>query len=161
MSSKKDFIEKGRQPAQIKFKDILDILPQKPPFIMIDSVIRLETRKIVAAKRATLGELSHFSRFGLFKTKIFPKPLISEAIGQAGIILFKNSICQLKGNLRILLTSIEATYNSNVEDGQEIIIEVTPIKIVNSACVLNAVAKVGREVVAQGKMSLFAISDNK
>lgn len=66
----------------MEISEILKILPHRYPFIMIDRVIELNSKKIVAIKNVTINEnyfAGHFPEY-----PIMPGVLMIEALAQAG-----------------------------------------------------------------------------
>ena len=71
-------------------EQIMQILPHRYPFLMVDRVTRIEGNKITAEKNVTINEpvfTGHFPELA-----IFPGVLILEALAQAtGILGFKST----------------------------------------------------------------------
>ena len=151
--------QKTVKPIQLSYDEILEILPQRPPFIFVDHVNELvEGKRVIAEKKFSLSELNQFSTFGDNHKgfSFVSETLISESIGQVGIIFFKASIGRLKENLKILLTRIEITFKKQTRLGTQLLIEVAPVKITEEASILYARGFLARETIVEGEMSLFA-----
>ncbi|MEA2037055.1 MAG: 3-hydroxyacyl-ACP dehydratase FabZ [Nanoarchaeota archaeon] len=75
----------------MNIKEIMNILPHKPPFLMVDRVLNINPSKdIVAVKNITINE-SCFQ--GHFPTEpIFPGMLIVEGMLQTGGLLASQSV---------------------------------------------------------------------
>ena len=76
--------------VKLNIKDILDTLPHRYPFILVDKVLELiPNRKIRAVKNVTINEeffIGHFPHY-----PVMPGVLIIEALAQAaGILSFKS-----------------------------------------------------------------------
>ncbi|WP_185855499.1 3-hydroxyacyl-ACP dehydratase FabZ [Blattabacterium cuenoti] len=75
-------------------KDIMKILPHKPPFLLVDKIIYLSDNQAIGIKNVTINEFFFTGHFP--KNPVMPGVLQIEAIAQVGGILvlskFKNPI---------------------------------------------------------------------
>ncbi len=106
--------------------EIMQILPHRFPFLLIDRVIDVERRKrIVAIKNVTVNEPffnGHFPEY-----PIMPGVLIVEAIAQAGGALLLTEIPD-RSNKLMVFTGIErAKFRRPVVPGDQVRIEVEVI----------------------------------
>ncbi|MCH1430928.1 MAG: 3-hydroxyacyl-ACP dehydratase FabZ [Chlamydiales bacterium] len=78
--------------ALMDIKDIVDILPHRYPFLLVDKVneLDLENGTITAQKNVTANEQFFQGHFP--QNPIMPGVLIIEALAQAGCILFKKKM---------------------------------------------------------------------
>ena len=99
----------NKPPRQLDFEQIKEIIPQRFPFVMIDRVIDIQPGvKAVAIKNLTGNEWFYQ---GHFPIKAFtPGVLISEAIGQAGIVFFHFSLPEKKRPRVYLLASLKIRF---------------------------------------------------
>jgi 3-hydroxyacyl-[acyl-carrier-protein] dehydratase len=104
-------------------QEILDFLPHRYPFLLIDRVVEFEpTKRLVAIKNVTINEpffQGHFPGY-----PIMPGVLVVEAMAQAGAIIMLAEIADRDGKL-IVFTGIErAKFRQSVTPGDQLRIEV-------------------------------------
>ncbi|MBS3126147.1 beta-hydroxyacyl-ACP dehydratase [Candidatus Woesearchaeota archaeon] len=78
------------QKGGIEKADIGKIIPYRAPFLLVDKVVRLDDKSIVATKTFARDEAiiqGHFSDFA-----IVPGALIIEALGQAATLLIRSQL---------------------------------------------------------------------
>lgn len=70
--------------------DIKELLPHRPPFLFLDSVVELEKNEKIVCERFVSPEEVHFE--GHFPGRpVFPGVLMVEAVAQAGGVLCRKS----------------------------------------------------------------------
>ena len=144
--------------STLDFEQIKRIIPQRFPFMMIDRVVEIEPGvRVVGLKNLTGNEWFYQGHFP--KKAITPGAMICEAIAQTGIVFFSLSQPD-PGDVTYLLGSIKIRFLEPVWPGDQMRIEVTPIKIMSKAGILNAVVTVEDRTVAKGEFALAA-KDNE
>lgn len=143
---------------QLDFEQIKRIIPQRFPFLMIDRVVEIEPGvRVVGLKNLTGNEWFYQGHFP--KKAVTPGAMICEAIAQTGIVFFSLSQPD-PGDVTYLLGSIKMRFLEPVWPGDQMRIEVTPIKLMSRAGILNAVVTVEDRTVAKGEFALAA-KDNE
>ena len=141
-------------PLQLDFEQIKQIIPQRFPFLMLDRVVEIEPgTRVVGLKNLTGNEWFYQGHFP--KKAITPGAMICEAIAQTGIVFFHVT----QGNDRdvtYLLGSLKIRFLEPVWPGDQLRIEVTPLKLTSNAGILNADVKVEDRTVAKGEFALAA-----
>lgn len=140
----------------LSIEEIQKILPQRFPFLMIDKVTELVVaEKIVALKNVSINE-GFFA--GHFPSRpIMPGVLIIEAMAQASIMLFYSNLSSTEGSkMDYYLGSVKMRFLHPVFPGDQLIIIITPIKLISNVGLVNAVAKVRDKEVARGELSFSA-----
>ncbi|MGH9605885.1 MAG: 3-hydroxyacyl-ACP dehydratase FabZ [Terracidiphilus sp.] len=104
-------------------QQILDFLPHRYPFLLIDRIVEFEpTRRLVAIKNVTINEpffQGHFPGY-----PIMPGVLVVEAMAQAGGIIILHELADRQKHL-IVFTSIErAKFRRPVTPGDQLRIEI-------------------------------------
>lgn len=138
----------GRQVLEIG--DIMNILPHRYPFLLIDRIIEVERKKrIVAIKSVTINEpffQGHFPDF-----PIMPGALVVEAIAQAGGTLLLPEVPDRHTKLMVFTGIERAKFRRPVVPGDQLRIE---INVLNWKT--RAVRMEGR-VTVDGKLACEAI----
>lgn len=143
-------------PLQLDFEQIKQIIPQRFPFLMLDRIIELEPGvRAVGLKNLTGNEWFYQGHFPA--RAITPGAMLCEAVAQTGIILFHYSrgAGQEEG-VTYLMGSLKMRFLEPVWPGDQLQVEITPIKLVSEAALLNARIRVGARVVAKGECGMSA-----
>jgi 3-hydroxyacyl-[acyl-carrier-protein] dehydratase len=138
----------------MNFEEIKGLLKQRFPFIMVDRVLEIEPgKKIKALKNVTGNEIQFLGHFP--EHAIMPGVLIVEAIGQSASILFSSTTKKGtdKGEAMVLGVINNMKFVAPVYPGQTMFIEVTVIKMVEEAALVEGIVTVEDNVVAMGKLS--------
>ncbi len=136
----------------IDIQEILDILPHRYPFLLIDRVIEIDPGKsIQAVKNVTFNEpffIGHFPQ-----RPVMPGVLIIEALAQAAAILTaKSTHIPSKTALPYLVGIDEARFRKVVVPGDVLMISANIVQSKAGIWILQAVAKVQGALVAQAKI---------
>ena len=130
---------------------ILDILPHRYPFLLVDRVLEIGPDRIVALKNVTFNE-PHFT--GHFPgVPVKPGVLIIEAMAQAGGVMMLRDVPDRHEKL-ILFTGIDnCRFRHPVVPGDQLVFEVTVAKRRQRYAVLHGIARVGDRVIAEADLS--------
>ena len=137
----------------LNIEEIQKILPQKFPFLMIDRVLELEPgKKIVALKNISFNE-GFFS--GHFPDHpVMPGVLVIEAMAQASIIMLHlPKEASIDNKTAYYLALVKMRFLHPLTAGDQLRIEVEPIKVVSGAGIVKAKASSGDKEVASGELS--------
>jgi len=109
-------------------KDILNILPHRYPFLLIDRILDFKAfQYLKALKNCTVNE--PFFQGHFIKEPVFPGVLMIEAMSQAAAVLIFKSIGKLNINQLYYFVGIENTrFKKIVVPGDQIFIEVIYLK---------------------------------
>lgn len=142
---------------ELNILEIQKIIPHRFPFLMIDKVLDLRpNEKLIALKNVSVNE--HFFVGHFPQEKVMPGVLIVEAMAQAGCIYFYYSKNMQGKDLIYYLAKVTAKFSKPVVPGDQLVIEVTTIKMMAKAGFLKAVAKVKDAVVAEAEIG-FGIKE--
>ena len=137
----------------MNIKEIMSIIPHRPPFLLIDKVLSLEPgKKITAVKNVTMNEpffVGHFPN-----EPVMPGVLIVEAMAQAGAVILL-SLEQFKGKIAYFGAINNAKFRGMVTPGDTLKIEVEITKIRKSAGLGMGIAYVGDKKVAEGELTFM------
>lgn len=133
-------------------KEIMEIIPHRYPFLLIDKVIKIDENKITAIKNVTANEY-YFQ--GHFPTEpVMPGVLIIESLAQAGAValLSKN---EFKGKIAYFAGINNAKFRRKVVPGDTLRLEVELTKIRGKAGVGYGIAYVEDKKVCEGELTFM------
>ena len=109
-------------PALPDVRDILQFLPHRYPFLMIDKVVEWEPgKRVVCIKNVSFNEPQFQGHFP--ENPIMPGVLITEALAQAGVFLVSDT--PAAGKKVPVLTGIdEAKFRKQVRPGDQLRLEI-------------------------------------
>lgn len=140
----------------IDLKKILEILPHRYPFLLVDRVIELEPgKKAVGLKNVTFNEQFFQGHFP--GEPIMPGVLIVEALAQVGGVAVL-SMPEHKGKLALFTGINNFRFKQMVKPGDQLELTVTMTAMRSNLGKGDAVAKVDGKVVASGEL-WFALAD--
>jgi 3-hydroxyacyl-[acyl-carrier-protein] dehydratase len=134
-------------------RGVLDTLPHRYPFLLIDRVLELEVGSyIVAIKNVTVNE-PFFQ--GHFPNKpVMPGVLILEALAQAAAILgAKTSGAKLGSESIMYLAGVDdARFKRPVVPGDQLLLRATLERSLRGVTRVVTTAHVGNELVAEARL---------
>ena len=133
-------------------KSIMQKLPHRYPFLLVDRVIEfVKDERIVALKNVTINEPFFQGHFP--DTPIMPGVLIVEAMGQAGGVLVTQSLPPEKqGKLIYFMGFDDVRFRKPVVPGDQLILELEMLKLRSKVVKMAGVAKVDGKIVAEAKL---------
>lgn len=138
-------------PSQLKIEDILDLLPHRYPFVLVDRVVEFEPKvRLVAEKLVTANE--PFFRGHFPKKFLFPGVLQIEAAAQASALLVHLSHSEDLG-LLVFGQVKRFTFLAPVEPGHRLQIEVFSKSFQGGQGLAEAKLSVEGELVAKGTLA--------
>jgi len=136
-------------------EQIMKLLPHRPPFLLVDRVLKIEGNKIVAVKNVTMNEPFFEGHFP--GHPIMPGVLQLEAIAQvAGIVLIKKG--ETVNQVAYFMSAEDVKWRKPVVPGDVLIIEVELTKVRGKIGKAKGVCKVAGEVVSEAEVT-FMIRD--
>jgi 3-hydroxyacyl-[acyl-carrier-protein] dehydratase len=140
----------------LDIEEIKEILPHRYPFLMIDKVIEINNGKnLIAVKNVSIDEYFFEGHFP--KTKVMPGVLIIEAMAQSAIIFFYYSKRKSKDAV-YYLGKVESKFYRPVLPGDQLVIEVTPLKLFSDKGIVRTEARVQDRRVAIAEIA-FSVKD--
>lgn len=137
----------------MEIREILSYLPHRYPFLLLDRVISCEPGKnIVALKNVAINEPFFQGHFP--GNPIMPGVMILEALAQAAAILsFKTLNYENKGNLLYYFVGIDnARFKRPVTPGDQLILDVTMLRVVRGIGKFEARARVGDTIASEAEL---------
>jgi 3-hydroxyacyl-[acyl-carrier-protein] dehydratase len=135
----------------IDIQGILDILPHRYPFLLVDRVLELEADRILAVKNVTINEPFFPGHF--HGAPVMPGVLIVEAMAQAGGLLMLHDREDRHSRLVYFAGIDHCRFRRPVVPGDQLLLELKVVKRRDRFCVLHGVARVGEELAAEAQLS--------
>ena len=132
---------------------ILNHLPHRPPFLLVDRVLKIDPYKsLTAIKNVTMNEPFFVGHFP--KRPVMPGVLIIEALAQASAILaFASTGEDPQGDDLYYFAGIDkARFKKIVEPGDQLLLEIEVIKIRGIVTKMRGVAKVDGEIACSADL---------
>lgn len=108
---------------------IMDILPHKPPFLLIDKILDLSDKYVVGVKNVTMNEPFFVGHFP--DAPVMPGVLQVEAMAQCGGILVLNTVPDPENYLTYFMKMDNVKFKQKVIPGDTLIMKaelITPIR---------------------------------
>lgn len=135
-------------------KEIMEILPHRAPFLLIDTIEELEPGvRAVGTKCVSMNEPYFQGHFP--GNPVMPGVLIMEALAQVGAVAILSQP-EWKGRTAYFAGIDKARFKQKVIPGDVLTLEMEIIKVKGPIGIGKAVAKVGDKVAAQAELT-FAI----
>lgn len=141
----------------IDIKEIMDLLPHRYPFLLIDRIIELELNvRAVGIKNVTMNEnffLGHFPG-----NPIMPGVLIVEALAQVGGILASKS--GAKGKTVYFLSMEKVKFRKPVFPGDQLVLDVRVLHVRGNVWRFSGNAFVGDNLATEAEFTAM-VSDKE
>ncbi len=133
--------------------DILEHLPHRYPFLLVDKVVDYEAGKyLTGIKNVSYNEPQFTGHFP--QKPILPGVLVIEALAQAtGILAYKSTDSKPSGNSLYYLVGIDkARFKRPVNPGEQLVLKVEVVKNMRGVWKFNAEATVDEQLVASAEL---------
>jgi UDP-3-O-[3-hydroxymyristoyl] N-acetylglucosamine deacetylase/3-hydroxyacyl-[acyl-carrier-protein] dehydratase len=151
-SEKNAMMEQLDEGGSLNIQQVMQILPHRYPFLMVDGVMKSEGNKITAFKNVTINEpyfQGHFPGH-----PIMPGVLQLEAVAQvAGILMLRRA--ENLGQLAYFMSAEEVKWRKPVFPGDVLVIEVELIKSRGKIGKAKGICKVRDEVVSEAEVTFM------
>lgn len=140
----------------LSIEQIMEIIPHRPPFLLIDRITELEPgTRAVGLKQVTINEPFFQGHFP--GQPVMPGVLQIEALAQVGAVLILSQP-ENRGKLALFARINEVRFRQPVTPGDTLRLEVSLIKVRSSIGKGKGVASVDGVVVTEGEFT-FALAD--
>lgn len=141
----------------LTINEIMQILPHRYPFLLVDRIIELEPgKRVVGLKNVTANEEYFNGHFPGYP--VMPGVLIIEALAQTGAVGVL-SMDEYKGKLVLFAGIDKVKFRRQVVPGDQLRLEVEVTKLRGRVGKCQAKAFVGEELAVEGEL-MFAVADN-
>src|ERR1035437_810414 len=141
----------------LDIQEILDLLPHRYPFLLIDRVVEFErAKRLVAIKNVTFNEpffQGHFPGY-----PIMPGVLVIEAMAQAGAIIMLTEIPDREKKLAVFTGIERAKFRRPVTPGDQLRIEVEVLSMKSRAGRIEGHAYVDGKLACQATLTCQVVT---
>lgn len=131
-------------------QDILEVMPHRYPFLLIDRVLEVGEKTIKAVKNVTFNEPQFMGHFP--GQPVMPGVLLVEAMAQAGGYLLFRQIEDREGKL-IMFTGIDCCrFRRPVVPGDQVVFELEVVSIKRTFAKLHGKALVDGELACEATL---------
>ena len=136
--------------------EIMQILPHRYPFLLIDRVVELvRMQRIVAIKNVTINEPYFQGHFPTYP--IMPGVLMVEAMAQAGGALLLTEVPDRDGKLMVFTGIDQARFPAPVIPGDQVRIEVDVLKHSRRGATMRGNAYVDGKLVCEAEIKCLVV----
>jgi UDP-3-O-[3-hydroxymyristoyl] N-acetylglucosamine deacetylase/3-hydroxyacyl-[acyl-carrier-protein] dehydratase len=138
-------------PPLLDIHQIMEILPHRPPFLLIDRIIELSETHVVGMKNVTMNEnffVGHFPG-----APVMPGVLQVEAMAQCGGVLVLNTVPDPENYLTYFMKMDNVKFKQKVLPGDTVIFKcelISPIR--RGICHMQAYAYANGKLVAEAEL---------
>lgn len=138
-------------PAICDVREIMSILPHRPPFLLVDKIIELQPELVVGLKNVTMNDYWFTGHFP--DEPVMPGVLIIEALAQTGGILCLKTVPDPENYQAYFLKIESAKFKQKVVPGDTLVFRMElaePIR--RGLCHMRGMAFVGNKLVCEADM---------
>jgi 3-hydroxyacyl-[acyl-carrier-protein] dehydratase len=126
---------------------LVDLIPHRPPWLLVDRVVARSDGEVVAEKRLSAGD-------PLLTSGELPELLLLEALAQAAACLNAGTLGAHTG---LLVAAHDVVFDGRARAGEIVALRVRKVAALGTLLRVEAEARVGERVVARGQLT-FAVA---
>ncbi|SOU86538.1 bifunctional UDP-3-O-[3-hydroxymyristoyl] N-acetylglucosamine deacetylase/3-hydroxyacyl-ACP dehydratase [Tenacibaculum dicentrarchi] len=138
-------------PPLMDIHQIMDILPHRPPFLLIDRILELSDTHVVGMKNVTMNEPFFTGHFP--EAPVMPGVLQVEAMAQCGGVLVLNTVPDPENYLTYFMKMDKVKFKQKVLPGDTLTFKcelITPIR--RGICHMKAFGYANNKVVVEAEL---------
>jgi 3-hydroxyacyl-[acyl-carrier-protein] dehydratase len=137
-------------------QEIMDFLPHRYPFLLIDRIVEFErAKRVVAIKNVTMNESFFQGHFP--GAPLMPGVLIIEAMAQAGAVLMLSEMEDRHAKLAVFTGIDDAKFRRSVTPGDQIRIEVDVVSFRSRAGKMAGKAFVDGKLACEATLTCMVV----
>ncbi len=141
-----------REPSVYTVEDIMQVLPHRYPFLLVDRILEIEEgKRIVGLKNVTINEpffQGHFPGH-----PIMPGVLIIESMAQVGGMLLMRTIDDPSTKVVYFMSLDNIKFRRPVRPGDQLRLELEVTQLRGATCRMRGVATVDGQVATEAEMA--------
>jgi UDP-3-O-[3-hydroxymyristoyl] N-acetylglucosamine deacetylase/3-hydroxyacyl-[acyl-carrier-protein] dehydratase len=139
------------KPPLMDVNQIMDMLPHRPPFLLVDKVLELSKTHVVGLKNVTMNEPFFEGHFP--GAPVMPGVLQIEAMAQAGGVLVLSTVPDPENYLTFFMKIDNFKFKRPVFPGDTLVFKLELINVIRRViCNVRGTAYVNGQLVSQGDL---------
>lgn len=136
----------------LSIQEIMEIIPHRPPFLLIDRIIEIDDEHAVGVKQVTIGEPFFAGHFP--GNPLMPGVLQIEALAQVGAVAVLRQPAY-RGKLAVFARIENVRFRKPVTPGDTLRLEVRLVELRGKVGKGHGIARVDDQVVSEGDFTFF------
>ncbi|WP_427365758.1 3-hydroxyacyl-ACP dehydratase FabZ [Candidatus Caldatribacterium saccharofermentans] len=141
---------------EMDIRKIQEILPHRFPFLLVDRIVALEEGRVVGVKNVTANEWFFQGHFP--GRPIMPGVLILESMAQVGATMMMY-MEEFRGCIPYFASLDNVRFRRPVVPGDQLVMEVTLLRMKGRVGKLKGVARVKDQIVAEAELGFSLVRE--
>src|ERR1051325_2422448 len=143
-------LKRGTTVAEMGIEEIMDVLPHRYPFLLVDRILEADDKHVVGIKNVTINEpffAGHFPGH-----PVMPGGLIIEAMAQVAGVLLMSTLQDPQSKVVYFTSLNNVKWRKPVKPGDQLRFELELLQVRGMVAKMQGVAKVDGELVCEAEM---------